>query len=62
MTYTFDSLDTVRYAHSTNAEVAPFTPDLDWALGAFSDSDGAAYAGSETITLTATHEIRFGRL
>lgn len=62
MTYTFDSLDTVSYDRSTNSEVAPFTPDLDWTLGAFSDSGGAAYAGSETITPTATHEIRFGRL
>ncbi len=62
MTYTFDSVDTVRYDRSTNSEVAPFTPDLDWALGAFSDSDGAAYAGSETITPAAVHEIRFGRL
>ncbi len=62
MAYTFDSLDTINYDRSSNAGVAPFSPDLDWTLGAFSDSDGAAYSGSQTITPTAAHEIRFGRL
>lgn len=62
LNYQFHSLDTVRYQHSANAEVASFTPDISWSVGLVEDSDSVAFSSVTSLTPSVSFDLRFGRI
>lgn len=63
MTYSLSSNDRFTYRKSSEARIAPFTPDLRFFVSSILDSDGvSATMAPYGFTPAASFDIRYGRL
>lgn len=62
MRYDFSASDSFAYNKTTDAQIAPFVPQLEFSVTSLVDSDGvAAAAAPYPFTPVAAFDIRFGR-
>lgn len=62
MTYSLSSNDRFTYRKSSEARIAPFTPDLRFSVSSILDSDGVSATAPYGFTPAASFDIRYGRL
>lgn len=62
LVYPFSMLDQVTYIRNDNAEISPYTSNIDLVLSSVIDGDGVTDGGGSVILQPTGTEIRYGRL